>query len=327
MADCNENIPQSAVGALEAKNVIAPAPNSHVNAPMRSMTGYGSGNAESKEYRLTIEVEITSVNRKSLDVQLSAPKEWTGLEQKCSEWLKGSFERGRVNLQIRANQSDLADYGLQWNEKLMAQALGRLKSFAESQEIAFEPDSQTILQLAQSLREASAGLPDWREIEATIEDAFQAALKDQNLMRSKEGESLKVDLKNRIVEMTALTKSIESHAFQAPAQYEARLLERLAEMELDLDLSDERVLKEVAIFADRSDVSEEITRLKSHFELFDQLLESGEPSGRKMDFLCQEIHREFNTTGSKAQQIEVKRAVIEGKNSLERVREQVQNIE
>ena len=104
-------------------------------------------------------------------------------------------------------------------------------------------------------------------------------------------------------------------------------MERLKQLELELDVSDERVLKEIAIYADRADISEETTRLSSHFEQFLEFLNADEATGRKMDFLCQEIHREFNTTGSKSNDIEITRLVIEGKNTLERIREQVQNIE
>ena len=127
--------------------------------------------------------------------------------------------------------------------------------------------------------------------------------------------------------MDTLCQTIEQQAAQAVGNYSKTLLERLKQLYLEIDLNDERVLKEIALFADRSDISEEITRLKSHFEQFREFLKSDAACGRKMDFLCQEINREFNTTGSKSTQIEITRAVIEGKNALERIREQVQNIE
>ena len=135
------------------------------------------------------------------------------------------------------------------------------------------------------------------------------------------------DLSERIGTLETLSAQIEAHSKNAVPRYRDALFERLKQINLDLDLNDERVLKEIALFADRCDVSEEITRLKSHFEQFHAFLKSNEASGRKMDFLCQEIHRELNTTGSKSSQIEITRAVIEGKNELERIREQVQNVE
>ena len=146
-------------------------------------------------------------------------------------------------------------------------------------------------------------------------------------MREKEGAALQADLTLRITELDSIRAGIAGHAEGTTGNYRDALLERLGQLGLELDTSDERVLKEVALFADRCDISEEITRLSSHFEQFNELLSSQEAVGRKMDFLCQEIHREFNTIGSKANHIEITRAVIDGKNELERVREQVQNIE
>ena len=293
---------------------------------MRSMTGYGSGSAEVTGHQLKIRIEMTSVNRKALDLNLSAPKEWAGLEQRCGEWLKGYFERGRVQIQVKVASAEISDDGLAWNEALVGQALDRLEAFAKSRNLRFEADARLLFDLSQNLRDVG-GLPDWRELEDDLRAAFSAALADINSMRGREGESLQADLETRVAELAQLVERIETSAREVPVDYKTKLLDRLAELGLNLDIHDERVLKEVALFADRSDISEEITRLKSHFEQFLQLLGSGEACGRKLDFLCQEIHREFNTTGSKANHIDITRAVIEGKNTLERIREQVQNVE
>lgn len=290
------------------------------------MTGYGSGSAESAEKNLQIEVEMTSVNRKTLDAFVSAPREWSGLDQKCTEWLKSHFQRGRVNVQIKVTSTEGAQYGLTWDAKAMDETLDRLSAFAESRGLTFAPDAAVIVDLAKSLKDSS-GLPDWTEVEAVLKSAFDQALADIDSMRQSEGDSLKNDLLERINLLDKLRAEIEAHAADAVGKQKNALLERLKQLDLDLDTDDERVLKELAIFADRCDVSEEITRLSSHFEQFRDFLNSPEATGRKMDFLCQEIHREFNTTGSKSSQIEITRAVIEGKNTLERIREQVQNVE
>jgi uncharacterized protein (TIGR00255 family) len=296
---------------------------------MRSMTGYGSGAAEARQHNLNLRIEITSVNRKTLDLNVSGPKEWTGIDQKFAEWLKGSFERGRLQIQIKLaplgdQSSGLNELG--WNEDLMAATLDRMKCFAEKHGLQLEANGRLLLELARTL-EQSSGQPDWRELGGEIEIAFKAALDDLDGMRLREGAALKKDLLERISSMERLLEEITNQAEHTVEQYRDALLERLAQLGLEIDTSDDRVLKEVAIFADRCDISEEITRLGSHFDQFRDLLESSEPSGRKMDFLCQEIHREFNTTGSKSNRIEITRAVIEGKNTLERIREQVQNIE
>lgn len=293
---------------------------------MRSMTGYGRGSANATEQGLIVEIEITSVNRKNLDTFVSAPREWSGIEQRCNDWIKSGFQRGRVNIQIKVNSIEGEQHGLTWCERALDETLLRLKKFADSRELPFIPDAPLLLDLAKSLKDSS-GHPDWSDFEAAIKTAFDQALGDINLMRSQEGSALAEDLNQRIDQLNDLRLKIEKYAQGAVHKHRDALLERLKHLNLDLDLDDERVLKELALFADRCDISEEMTRLASHFEQFKGFIRSGEPAGRKMDFLCQEIHRELNTTGSKSSQIEITRAVIEGKNGLERIREQVQNIE
>lgn len=293
---------------------------------MRSMTGFGRGSVEVAHPGVRISVEINSVNRKTLDVQISAPREWSGYERRILEWMDASFQRGRVNLQIKVETTGSEDSALPLNTEAMAQSIGGLKAFADSQGLPFQPDSRFLLELARSLKD-SAHLPDWKTLEAPLQEAFQQALADIDSMRLREGKALVEDLRSRIQQLDQLREKIEISAQGSTQEYRDALLNRLKQLDLELDPSDDRVLKEIAIFADRSDISEEITRLASHFEQFLSFLESREPTGRKMDFLCQEIHRELNTTGSKSNDIEITRHVIEAKNTLERIREQVQNIE
>lgn len=293
---------------------------------MRSMTGFGRGCADATDAGVRIQVEINSVNRKTLDVQISAPREWSGYEAACNEWVGGAFQRGRVNIQIKVESTKGGSDSLSLNTEAMARSLKELGAFADEQGLHFEPDSGFLLELARSVKE-SGSLPDWKSLKASTQEAFQKALADIDSMRQQEGRALAADLKERITKLESFRQKIEENAQGGTRRYRDALLERLKQLELELDASDERVLKEVAIFADRSDISEETTRLASHFEQFLSFLEGDEASGRKMDFLCQEIHREFNTTGSKSNDIEVTRLVIEGKNALERIREQVQNVE
>ena len=290
------------------------------------MTGYGRGAAVAAQHDVRIEVEITSVNRKTLDVQVTAPREWNGLDQQCHAWLKGAFQRGRVNIQIKIGSTDSQPAGLTWDAQGMDQALERLRSYAHSRQLPFTVDSHLLLELAKTLKD-SAALPDWRVLAEPIQSAFDQAVGDINAMRCREGQALAADLRQRIDALDTICGHISENAAHCVAAYRTGLFERLKQLDLDLDLSDERVLKEIALFADRSDISEELTRLKSHLEQFQALLNADHPSGRKMDFLCQEIHRELNTTGSKSSLIAITRAVIEAKNGLERIREQVQNIE
>ena len=293
---------------------------------MLSMTGFGRSSVEVEGAGVRIQVEIHSVNRKTLDIQISAPREWSGHEAIFSEWIGGAFQRGRVNVQIKVELAKDSSDSLAMNTEAMALTLNDLKAFAQAQGFDFTPDSSFILDLARSVKDRSS-LPSWKELKESLQEAFNAALADISAMRLQEGAALAEDLRERIAELEAFRIQIEKNASGSTQRYRNALLERLKQLELELDVSDERVLKEVAIYADRSDISEETTRLSSHFEQFLGFLSANEATGRKMDFLCQEIHREFNTTGSKSNDIEITRLVIEGKNALERIREQVQNIE
>ena len=293
---------------------------------MLSMTGFGRSSLDVAGAGIRIQVEIHSVNRKTLDIQISAPREWSGHEAIFSEWIGGAFQRGRVNVQIKVELAKDSSDSMAINTEAMALTLNDLKAFAQAQGFDFTPDSRFILDLARSVKDRSS-LPSWKELKESLQEAFTAALADISAMRLQEGAALADDLRERIAELEALRKQIEKNASGGTLRYRNALLERLKQLELELDVSDERVLKEVAIYADRSDISEETTRLSSHFEQFLGFLSADEATGRKMDFLCQEIHREFNTTGSKSNDIEITRLVIEGKNALERIREQVQNIE
>lgn len=293
---------------------------------MRSMTGFGRGCSQASKVGVNIQVEINSVNRKSLDTQISGPREWSGFEATCNEWIKGAFQRGRINIQILVELVDGSKDSLKFDSQAMQESLESLRRFAAEQGLEFKPDAGFLIDLARTTKN-SKELPDWKELKEPLKEAFVIALNEIEVMRSKEGAVIAEDLDIRINELDKFREEISKNASGSSSKYRDILLDRLKQMNLDLDPSDERVLKEIALFADRSDISEEITRLSSHFEQFFTFIKAKEATGRKMDFLCQEIHRELNTTGSKSNDVEITRIVIEAKNALERVREQVQNIE
>jgi len=290
------------------------------------MTGYGRGIAVDTDNLLQIEIEMSSVNRKNLDIQITCPRGWNGLDQQCRQWLSNTFQRGRLNIQLKVESTERTQSEFEWSPKGMDQALEQLHSYAKSREFDFQVDSQLLLSLAKSLRESTC-LPDWRMLQKTIQSAFDKALTELNAMRSTEGDIIARDCVQRIQILDSLRSQIAECAKHAVSDHRNALLTRLLQLELDLDVNDERVLKELALFADRSDISEELTRLGSHFEQFREFVSNNGSTGRKMDFLCQEINREFNTIGSKVTAIESTRFVIEAKNELERIREQIQNIE
>ena len=293
---------------------------------MKSMTGYGSSTFELPACPLLFEFTIQSVNRKNLDYQIYVPQEWSDLEPKISEWTKDQFIRGRVMIHLKINKKKQKENGFSLNNTLLDQSIEELSDFCSQRNIPLDLNPSLIIKLNQLLKDQEA-LPSWQETESVIKDAFCEALNHWQTMRMTEGEALKNDFDQRMGLLEKLVESVEALATSASIDFSKKLIDRLNSMNLEIDLEDDRVLKEIALFADRSDVSEEITRLKSHIDQFKDFIASPESIGRKMDFLCIEIFREINTISSKTQQIEVTKNIIEGKNELERIREQVQNIE
>ena len=293
---------------------------------MISMTGYGSSSFEIPNSNSLLEFTMQSVNRKNLDFQIYVPQEWAELEQRISEWTKDRIQRGRILIHLKVNKRKQGAHGFAFNEAALDQSIQHLQSFCQSQSIPLQLDGMTLIKLNQLLKEQEV-LPEWQTAETAIRDAFEVAFEHWHKMRQTEGQALEKDLRVRMDRIAYSIQSIKKAASGASQKYAEKLLERLRSMKLDLDLEDERVLKEIAIFADRSDISEEITRLHSHIEQLNDCTQADESVGRKMDFLCIEIFRELNTISSKTQDIKVTKIILECKNELERIREQVQNIE
>lgn len=291
---------------------------------MKSMTGYGRGAASSEEIEVT--VEISSVNRRNLEVSTSTPKEWIGVDQVVTERVRSAISRGKVYVAVKAIPLGGAE-GLNWDESTISTALTKFEGLSKTAKVEFAPDSTFLLELVKAVKPAS-GLPEFEAVKSVVMNAFEAALTAFLKMRSDEGGALKTDVSSRVERLSELLKQIEENSDGVVDAYRERLFQRLRQSGLeDLNLDDERVLKEIALFADRCDVAEEVTRLGSHFEQMRECIFVGNTVGRKMDFIVQEINREFNTIGSKASKLEMTQGVIEAKNELERLREQIANIE
>jgi uncharacterized protein (TIGR00255 family) len=290
---------------------------------MRSMTGYGR--ASSAIENLSLTVQVSSVNRKSLDLTIGLPEEWESLEPAIGEQVRRYATRGKVHVDIEVT-GDRGATEATWDETAASAALDRLKAFAEKAGVAFRPTPELLWQVVNSQRRAN-DFPTTEAAQPVLADAVETALRSFAAMRAREGEALLVDFIRRSETLHRLVEGIAARAPQVPAHYREQLMKRLREAGLELDLNDERVLREIALFADRCDVTEEITRLRSHLEQFSALLKSEGEIGRKAEFLLQEIGREVNTIGSKANDVTIARAVIELKNELERVREQMANVE
>jgi len=290
---------------------------------MNSMTGYGRGTASSETVELV--VEISSVNRRNLEVQTSTPKEWFGLERLLAERVKKVAGRGKVYVQVKIQEYS-GEGACDWDESRVRMGLEKLRKLVEEAQGRFEVNAQLVFQMADSLRE-NGQTQDWESCRDLILESMDKAMDQWTSMRRSEGEALKLDLSERRQRLCRMIVEIRDHATTTVEDYREKLLDRLRQAGLDLDLSDERVLKEIALFADRCDISEELTRLESHFEMLDEALDLKGPVGRKLDFICQEIYRELNTIGSKANNLDISRLVINCKNEWERLREQAANIE
>lgn len=292
-------------------------------AAMHSMTGFGR--AEGEAAGVALSVEISSVNRKSLEIAFHLPRDWTALERPLTDKLRRRLQRGKVSVAIQISRS-LATNALSWDAGEVTAILDQLRDLAWQAQVKFEPGADFLLRLVQTLG-GSPELPDAEAVWPALEPVVEQALDEHVAMRRTEGASLVCDLSARVGTLRTFHQALSKSTAEAVPAYRERLFARLQKIGLELDLEDERVLKEVALFADRADVSEELTRLASHLAQFDDLLASQEPIGRKLDFLCQEVNREFNTIGSKTNVIEATRTVIDAKNELERIREQAQNLE
>lgn len=287
------------------------------------MTGYGRAAGALEGFSIT--VQISSVNRKTLDLTIGLPEEWESLEPAIGDLVRKFAARGKVHVDIEVT-GDRSSTGETWDEPAAVAVLERLRIFAAQQGIKFRPGAELLWQIANSQRREN-NFPTVDAAQAVVLEAVTMALRSFAAMRAREGEALLVDFFRRAEMLHRQVEAIATRALQVPANYREQLMRRLREAGLELDLNDERVLREIALFADRCDVTEEITRLRSHFEQFGALLRSEGEMGRKAEFLLQEIGREVNTIGSKANDLTIARAVIDLKNELERVREQMANVE
>lgn len=290
---------------------------------MKSMTGYGRATVGLGSDTITI--QVSSVNRKTLDLTVKLPEEWAALEPAITEKGRRHASRGKVHVQIEltgaaGNRQEV------WDEAAAVETLNRLAAFASRQGVVFGPTPELLWDIARSQRKVN-DFPSMEEAQEAVLAALESALRSFVAMRAKEGEALLVDFIGRLELLRRQVDLIAVRAPLVPPLYRDQLLLRLRTAELDLKVDDERVLKELALFADRCDVTEELTRLRSHLEQFTALVKSDGEIGRKSEFILQEIGREVNTIGSKANDLTISRAVIELKNELERIREQIANVE
>ena len=286
------------------------------------MTGFGRAEINLPGARLS--VEIATVNQKNLQVSVFGPEAWPALESAASAWIRARLQRGKVT--ARVTQAAASATQRQWDHEAVANSLDELAKIAQLCGMKLNADGELLLRLAENSRRPSVVLPELTVVESTVRTAFEEALGNLVAMRLAEGAALAKDLNERLAKMAAMVTGMEQAEKAAPTRHRDAMLKRLKDAGLSLDVNDERVLKELALFADRSDITEEVVRLKSHIDQFSA--ELALPNcGRKLDFLIQELLREVNTIGSKASEIATTKLVLEAKTEIERIREQVQNLE
>jgi uncharacterized protein (TIGR00255 family) len=291
---------------------------------MHSMTGFGSGEAIADG--VAWRAEAGSVNRKQLEIVINLPRELNELETGLRNRIAAKLSRGRVQVIIKADRGTATNEKLVVNVALAKQYADKLSALAADLKVNTEISANDIVRwpgvftIEQSEISAEEALPH-------IEKAMDVALQNMVNMRLKEGAHLKTDISARLDALESMFKAAEEMAPQVVTRYRDALLQRLTEAGLPLLLDDERLVKEIGLFADRCDITEEITRAESHIKQFRAYMDSGEPVGRPLDFLSQELFREINTMGSKANHAQLAQLVVRAKTELEKIREQVQNIE
>lgn len=291
---------------------------------MKSMTGFGRAVVNADTFDASI--DVSSVNRKGLEVSVNLPREWQAMERPISAKVKEHFSRGKVQISVKVNFKTCSGV-FSINEQQLSEAVSIFKRACEKLGVEYIANSETILHVNSLLPRENPEQPDWDEYWKSLEPAIEDAMRAIDKMRETEGGNLAADFKNRLATLAEYLDEIKASSRDTPANYKDQLLLRLKTLGLDLDPNDERILKEIAVFCDKVDISEETTRLESHIGQFLNTIDSTENNGRKMDFMCQEIGREINTIGSKANNFNVSTLVINFKNELERIREQVQNVE
>ncbi len=290
------------------------------------MTGFGE--SQGQRDGLAVAVEVRSINHRYFKLSVRIPEGYGGLEPLVDAEVRRTIHRGTIQVNIRVERP-VSPEDFKINVEVLHGYRAQLTAFQQQWGSARTVSVEALLPLPGVINDASrAGFDaaaDW----PVIEQSLKAALRGMVEMRTEEGRAMAADLAANCGSVTASLGRIEARAPVVVTDYRARLYERLKKMlsetEIALDASD--LMKEVCLFAERSDISEEITRLRSHLDQFQATLQLAESSGRKLEFLTQEMFRETNTIGSKANDVEIAQQVIDIKAALERIREMIQNIE
>ena len=291
---------------------------------IKSMTGFGS--AKGTVEGLNITVELKSVNNRYLDVSVRMPRSFMFAEEAVKSAVQRHISRGKVDVFVSVDSSDAGDITVKVNEALLKGYIDAVRSISEEYSLPADMTAFGVSRFPDVLSVEKKDL-DADAISAGIVDITEHALDDFDAMRLREGEKLRDDVLGRLETISGFVAEVETKSPETVKEYRARLEAKMAEVLGSAGIDENRILAEAAIFADHIAVDEETVRLRSHMSQLRKMINGSSPTGRKIDFLIQEFNREANTIGSKGNDLEQARTVVEIKAELEKIREQTQNIE
>lgn len=291
---------------------------------IKSMTGYGC--AKGVSGKIDLSIELRSVNNRYLDCNIRIPRVYTAVEDSMKTLIQSYITRGKVDIYVNIDSSSADDVAISVNRPLAEAYLSALNALSIDYAIKNDITVMSISRFPDVLK-VEKKEADTETLSADICSVLDVALQDFNRMRIVEGERLSNDITQRLDEIERLTSIAEERSPKTVSEYRAKLEQRMMDVLKNTELDKSSILTEAAIFADRIAVNEEIVRLRSHISQLRNMMQSREPVGRKLDFLVQELNREANTIGSKGNDTEMARIVVDMKAEIEKIREQAQNIE
>ncbi len=291
---------------------------------IKSMTGYGSAKGQAEGLEIT--VELKSVNNRYLDTSVRLPRSFIFAEDTVKSAVQSHISRGKVDVFVSVDSSAADDMVIKVNEPLLKSYVEAIRHISEEYSLVNDMTALNVSRFPDVLSVEKKDL-DADAIAAAISTITEKALDDFDAMRLREGEKLRDDVLNRLDTIDALVRRVEEEAPNTVAEYRARLEQKMAEVLGTAGIDESRILSEAAVFADHIAVDEETVRLRSHMAQLKTMINGSSPTGRKIDFLIQEFNREANTIGSKCQNSDIAHVVVDLKSEIEKIREQIQNIE
>ncbi|UCG08164.1 MAG: YicC family protein [Desulfobacterales bacterium] len=292
---------------------------------IKSMTAYAT--AQYSTHQLAVSAEIRSYNSRYFDLVLRIPSGYQSLEEKIKEYISGHVIRGRVEIKIQIEMDAADANGFEIDHAKAQSFYAALNQLKDAFGIKSEISMDLFLSPGGIIKPAEITM-DTEAVWPSIRDCLQHALEELDAMRKREGDFIAQDLLKRLAHINLQLEQIRAESTGLLDMYQQRLKERISALTGDIvEIDPGRIAQEAAILADRSDISEEIVRAESHLKQFLHMMKSDEPAGRKLNFLLQELHREFNTMGSKIGNAEISHRIIDVKSELEKIREQTHNIE